>query len=65
MGEGLKRGFVAFLKDTIAEYNIEFVGIHETMLQNISTRILRRLGVCGNFSWHWLPSKCRYGGILG
>jgi hypothetical protein len=33
-GRGARRkGFVAFLKDTIMEYNVEFMGIQETMLK--------------------------------
>jgi hypothetical protein len=57
---------VAFLKDTIFEYNIEFVrNQHRMFLKNSSTSFLRILGSFGKFSWHWLPSRGRCVGILG
>jgi hypothetical protein len=64
-GRGVrKNGFLAFLKDTIMEYIIECIS-QETMIKTFSYAFLRKLGRCGKFKWHWLPSRGRSGGILG
>ena len=57
----LRNGFIAFLKELIREFKIEFIGIQETMLRKFSNSFLRKLETCGNFKWHWLSSNGKLG----
>jgi hypothetical protein len=52
------------LSDFIREQQFDFIGLHETIKHNYSSSFFRRIDPGNQFSWKWIPSVGRSGGIL-
>jgi hypothetical protein len=62
---GLKKSSVAtFLKSLIFQYNLHFIGLQETMVEDCEDSLLRKFDANQDFLWLWNPSKGKSGGIL-
>jgi hypothetical protein len=48
----------------LSEVNADFVGLQETMKKRYTEKFFIKVDPKRIFSWHWLPSKGRSGGIL-
>ena len=59
-----KKGMSSMLKDLLAEYEVDFVGLQETMRKNYSDKFFRKIDYGKKFAWHWVPSNGKSGGIL-
>jgi len=59
-----KKGVSSFLKDLIHEHNFHFIGLQETMLENVDDKILRKIDPNGVYLWKWIPARGKSGGIL-
>jgi hypothetical protein len=59
-----KKGFAFHLRDLIKDYNLDFIGLQETMKKNIDASVWRKFDVDGAYIWLWSPSVGRSGGIL-
>lgn len=60
-----KKGLATYLKDTIAAYEVDFVGLQETMKQEYYDAFFRKIDPLNQFCWKWIPSRGKSGGILG
>jgi exonuclease III len=61
---GIKKGVTSFLRNLILENNFYFIGLQETMQEDISDNILRQIDTNKKYLWKWVPSRGRSGGIL-
>jgi len=63
---GLKKnGVSTFLKSLIFQYNFDFIGLQETMVEECEVSLLiRKFDTHQDYLWEWIPSKGRSGGIL-
>jgi hypothetical protein len=59
-----KKGMTIFLSDFIREQHLDFIGLQETIKKNYSSSFFRRIDPGNQFSWKWIPSVGRSGGIL-
>jgi hypothetical protein len=59
-----KKGIATKVKDLYTEYKADFVGIQETMKNRYSDKFFRLIDPHQSFTWHWLPSIGKSGGIL-
>jgi exonuclease III len=59
-----KRGIATKVRDLYTEYKADFVGLQETMKNRYSDKFFRLIDPHQGFSWHWLSSIGRSGGIL-
>jgi len=59
-----KSGVSAFLRNLISEHKFYFIGLQETMQEEIDDRTLRLIDPSGSYLWKWIPSNGRSGGIL-
>jgi len=59
-----KDGVATFLKSLIFQYNLHFIGLQETMVEECTDNILRKFDANQDFLWLWNPSKGKSGGIL-
>jgi hypothetical protein len=60
-----KKGMRIFLSDLIKEKQLDFIALQETIKKDYSTTSFRRIDHVNQFSWKWIPSMGRSGGILG
>lgn len=60
-----KKGISSHLAKILHDYQVDFVGIQETMKKDFSDKFLRKIDWQGKYQWHWLPSVGKSGGILG
>jgi len=62
---GIKKiGVSSFLRNLILEHKFHFIGIQETLQQDIGDHILRQIDPHQSYLWKWIPSCGRSGGIL-
>lgn len=62
---GIKqKGVSPFLKNLILEHKFHFIGLQETMQQDIDDSIVRSIDPFQTYLWKWLPSNGKSGGIL-
>jgi len=62
---GIKKiGVSSFLRNLILEHKFHFIGIQETLQQDIGDHILRQIDPHQSYLWKWIPSYGRSGGIL-
>jgi len=59
-----KKGMSSMLKDVLAENELDFVGLQETMRKNYIDKFFGKIDYSKKFAWHWIPSNGRFGGIL-
>ena len=59
-----KKGVSSFLKNLISEHNFHFIGIQETMVENIDDITLKGFDPNSNYLWKWIPSRGKSGGLL-
>jgi len=59
-----KNGVATFLKSLIFQYNLHFIGLQETMVEECEDSLLRRFDANQDFLWLWNPSKGKSRGIL-
>jgi exonuclease III len=59
---GIKKGVTSFLRNLILENNFHFIGLQETMQEDISDNILRQIDTNKKYLWKWVPSRGRSGG---
>ena len=52
------------IKDLLSEYEVDFVGLQETMKKSYSDKFFRKIDPMKKFIWHWLASDGKSGGIL-
>jgi hypothetical protein len=43
---------------------LDFIGLQETMKREYKQSFFRIIGPGNNFFWKWIPSVCKFGGIL-
>ena len=60
----LKNGVSTFLKSLIFQYNFDFIGLQETMVEDCEVSLLRKFDIHEDYLWEWIPSKDRSRGIL-
>jgi hypothetical protein len=60
-----KKGMSTFLSDLIRERRLDCVGLQETIKKEYSEVFFRKIDLVNQFSWRWIPSIGRVGGILG
>ena len=61
---GIKKGVSSFLKNLISEHKFHFIGLQETMVENIDDRTLRKFDPNNDYLWKWVPSREKSSGIL-
>ena len=59
-----KKGFSTYLKNLILEHGFHFIGLPETMQQDISDTIINKIDPMKEYLWKWESSRGRSGGIL-
>lgn len=59
-----KKGLSSFIKDMIHDYQLDFLGIQETMKKNFKDSLFRKVDIQKSFAWHWVPSRGKLGGML-
>ena len=59
-----KKSVSSFLKNLISEHNFHFIGIQETMVENIDDITLKGFDPNSNYLWKWIPSRGKSGGLL-
>lgn len=59
-----KRGTSTFLKELISQYQFHFIGLQETMMQEIDESVTRKFDPNNDYLWLWNPSKGKSGGII-
>jgi hypothetical protein len=59
-----KKGVSSFLINLILEHKFHFIGLQETMQENIDNRTIKEIDPNNDYLWKWIPSKGRSGGIL-
>lgn len=59
-----KKDVSSFLKNLISEHNFHFIGIQETMVENIDDITLKGFDPNSNYLWKWIPSRGKSGGLL-
>lgn len=59
-----KKGVSSFLQNLIQEHRFHFIGLQETMLEEIVDSTLRKFDPFQAYLWKWIPSSGRSGGIL-
>ena len=52
------------LKELLIDYDVDFVGLQETMRKNYTEKFFRTIDFGKKFVWHWIPSNGKSGGIL-
>ena len=53
-----------FIKATVVNSNLDFIGIQETIKQDFTQPFLASMGGEAAFNWTWTPARGRSGGIL-
>jgi hypothetical protein len=59
-----KKGVSSFLRNLILEHKFYFIGLQETMQENIEDKKIREIDPNNTYLWKWIPSKGKSGGIL-
>ena len=59
-----KKGLSSFIKELIWDHRADFIGIQETMKKNYSDKFFRKIDNAKEFSWYWIPSNGKSGGLL-
>jgi exonuclease III len=59
-----KKGMGTCIKDLLLDFKADFVGLQETMRKKYTDKFFRKIDPHQNYTWHWLPSNGRSGGIL-
>lgn len=54
----------SYLSDIISNNSLDFLGIRETMKRKFSLAFLRKIDPGGVFTWDWIDSNGKSGGIL-
>jgi hypothetical protein len=60
-----KKGMSVFLTEFIREQQLDFIRLQETIKKDYSQALFRKIDPVNQFSWRWIPSVGRAGGILG
>lgn len=60
----MKSGVATFLKSLIFQYNLHFIGLQETMVEDCEDSLLRGFDTNQDYLWLWNPSKSKSSGIL-
>jgi exonuclease III len=59
-----KKGITTKVKDLYTEYKADFIELQETMRKNYTDKFFRGIDPQNSFTWHWLPSIGKSGGVL-
>jgi hypothetical protein len=59
-----KKGMTTCFSDIIKDHSLDFLGIQETKKKNFDPKYLRRVDPFDRFSWNFIPSVGKSGGIL-
>ena len=59
-----KKGISTCITDIISDFNVDFIGLQETMKQRYTPAFFRRIDPNNLFFWKWIPSVGKSGGIL-
>jgi exonuclease III len=59
-----KKGLASYLREMMGVNNFDFICIQETMVQDFTAPMIRRVDPNNGFLWDWSPSNGRFGGIL-
>jgi hypothetical protein len=59
-----KSGVATFLKSLIFQYNLHFIGLQETMVEDCEDSLLRKMDNNQEYLWLWNASNGKSGGIL-
>ena len=59
-----KKGVPSFLKDLILEQYFHFIGLQETMTENLDDKTLRKIDPNGTYLWKWTLARGKSGGLL-
>ena len=54
----------SMVKEILQGYEVDFVGLQETMRKQYSDKFFRKIDYNKKFAWHWVPSNGKSGGIL-
>ena len=52
------------VKEILQDYEVDFVGLQETMRKQYSDKFFRKIDYNKKFAWRWVPSNGKSGGIL-
>lgn len=53
-----------FLKESMRDNQVDFVGLQKTIKKSYSGKFFRKVDPNKTFAWNWIPAKGRSGGIL-
>jgi len=59
-----EKGMTTCFSHIIKDHSLDFVGIQETKKKNFDPKYLRRVDPSDRFSWNWIPSVGKSGGVL-
>ena len=59
-----KKGMAGMLKELLSDYDVDFIGLQETMRKHYPDSFFRNIDYGKKIAWHWIPSKGKSGGIL-
>lgn len=59
-----KSGLATYLKSLIFQYDLHFIGLQETMVEDCEDTLLRKFDANQDYLWLWNPSIGKSGGIL-
>lgn len=59
-----KKGVSTYLKDLIFQYQFDFIGLQETMVQECDLSLFRKFDTQQKYLWEWIPSKGKSRGIV-
>jgi exonuclease III len=59
-----KKGLSTFIKELIWDHKVDFIGLQETMKQSYTDKFFRKIDNNSDFSWVWIPSNGKSGGML-
>lgn len=59
-----KKGVSSFLRNLILEHKFHFIGLQETMQEDIEEKIIGGIDPVETYLWKWIPSTGKSGGIL-
>ena len=59
-----KTGVSSYLKNLILEHQFHFIGLQETIVSDLTERMLENFDPHKNYLWKWIRARGRSGGIL-
>lgn len=59
-----KKGLSPFISNMINEFQLDFIGVQETMKKKFTDQCFRKIDVQKSYAWNWVPSRGKSGGVL-